>query len=1351
MRVSERLQQSLMAAAMIVAAIATVTPAAMGQVSTNQGQASATAQNQPSHWLERAREAMEVKNYFLAEQCIQMAESKMQPGMMLDYTPTMAKAELTARRASGGIAGTVSQTLSDATGVAEKTADKFTNAGSSIAALTTETVETAIEGAEQKVAIWTDQPVSPEVSLVRDALLKARQELAIGNTDGAKAAMNSVAGIDVDFSKVGDTTMAIESLINRQETLTTMGQANDPTYNQQAANFLMKQAEAMVKYQDFKTARTLVELAQAFPVQAGNGVTTPDRLLTIIEVAETQLPGRSAVANTEAAPKPELAQSPADVATPATMSPKQEVMRLLSQAQLAIDQQRFEAANQFVSAAKAYQVPDSQFSSEEMLPWQMELKIQNALNLQQYSRDVKQAAGPEDQPSGVVTADYDPSMDSSAIVQVANNEPIGTGTQNGRLRGEQLYQSGLQAAAAGQADQAREYLQLAMNYPEEMGAVTAEQIQGKLTEIEELATSQTAEGELAAAKGSESATNLTDENMIAQVSAQEELRTGELSAAEQDAFRAMQSEVFRERQAAEKLLEDRPSDALERMTMLRNRIAGSDITPTTQRPLLKMVDRDISEMQVYIEKNLPEIRNREENQSRRESVKRTAQRRLDIEQQLQALFEDFNDLMDEERYAEAGAIVQQATDLAPDNEVVAALRERYKFKYRGEAMAAANEMKEEGFWNALRETTEDSVPYDGIPLKLDPDLDGYKQRGERRLSKLADGQYASEADRMIWNKLRNVEVQGEYRGTLADAVDQLSRQAGINIVFDTIALQAEGIAADQMVNVPILNPISLQSALNVILGSSGLEFMVENEVIKVTSRDAKRSKLVPKTYYIGDLVMPMNNYQNPLNMQFASPGRSNGYAGGVMNVGGNGPLTVNQPQSGGGRSQLAMAQQIGGNVAGNPFGGFGGGGGGYGLNGPNTTQPVFGSVGNQPRGGVTEQDFEPLIELIQGTVATDSWQETGQGEGTVRPFVPNLSLIVSQTQEIQDEIQDLLKKLRELNDVQIVIEVRFVTIQDDFFERIGVDFNFGINDSTDGTAFDDDVQPKGTIVGLSSSDASGTGQPFLPTSNSDIQFSQGSFNAAVPNFGGFDAGNAASLGFAILSDIEVYFLIQASKGSSRANILQAPTVTMFNGQSASVTDGSQRPFVTSVTPVVGDFAVAHAPVITILPDGTSLNVSAVVSNDRRSVRLSLVPFFSQVTDVETFTFTGSTRTERSTNSFLDDLLDAADPTNADDSDDELQTTTTGVTIQLPILATTSVNTVVSVPDGGTVLLGGIKRMREERQENGVPFLSSVPYINRLFKNVGLGRETTNLMMMVTPRIIIAEEEEERQIGAFGGN
>ena len=88
----------------------------------------------------------------------------------------------------------------------------------------------------------------------------------------------------------------------------------------------------------------------------------------------------------------------------------------------------------------------------------------------------------------------------------------------------------------------------------------------------------------------------------------------------------------------------------------------------------------------------------------------------------------------------------------------------------------------------------------------------------------------------------------------------------------------------------------------------------------------------------------------------------------------------------------------------------------------------------------------------------------------------------------------------------------------------------------------------------------------------------------------------------------------------------------------------------------------------------------------------------------------------------------------------------GTTVQLPTFAFVTVVTTVSVPDGGTVLLGGIKRLAEGRTELGVPLLSKIPYVDRLFRNVSIGRETESLMMMVTPRIIIQEEEEERLLG-----
>src|SRR5436190_7089677 len=110
------------------------------------------------------------------------------------------------------------------------------------------------------------------------------------------------------------------------------------------------------------------------------------------------------------------------------------------------------------------------------------------------------------------------------------------------------------------------------------------------------------------------------------------------------------------------------------------------------------------------------------------------------------------------------------------------------------------------------------------------------------------------------------------------------------------------------------------------------------------------------------------------------------------------------------------------------------------------------------------------------------------------------------------------------------------------------------------------------------------------------------------------------VGFAILSDIETFFLINAAQGDNRTNLLFAPKVTLFNGQTATVTDTVQRPFVTSLIPTVGFGSVGFTLQITVLLEGVSMTVTAVISADRRYVRLTVIPSFTAITDVQQFSF-----------------------------------------------------------------------------------------------------------------------------------
>jgi general secretion pathway protein D len=708
---------------------------------------------------------------------------------------------------------------------------------------------------------------------------------------------------------------------------------------------------------------------------------------------------------------------------------------------------------------------------------------------------------------------------------------------------------------------------------------------------------------------------------------------------------------------------------------------------------------------------------KEENRQVIDLIENDRTKTFEMQQKMAELVEQFNDLLDEERFAEAEVIARQFRELDPDSEITRLVTTKSKFLRRLERNQSIADAKEDGFVtnmldvdDASRVNVSDAHPIDFGDTKRWDELKKSRlellEMQERRLSPV---------EIEIQNTLKKpVDVNFNNR-PLKEVLDTLASLSGVNIYADPQGLAAEGVTSDTPVNITLTKEVSLESALNLILEPLRLSYVIQNEVLRITSEQLRDSNVHPRVYNVADLVIPIPNFIPGYNIGLPSAIReahnSLGYGGAIQPVS-MAPLTLstNDLQGGGPTSASSLAQI-------NSYGGL--------PQGSHSRPSQSPGYGPGSMGGAALADFDTLIQLITSTIKPDTWDEVG-GPGAIEEFPTNLSLVISQTQDVHEQIADLLEQLRRLQDLQVTIEVRFITLNDNFFERIGVDFDFDVDDNV--TALPSDDSGPSVAIGL--------GPDGNPTPDFDFSFTQDSFGVTVPAFGGYSGANAANFGFAILSDIEAFFLVQAATGSDRNNVLSAPKVTLFNGQLASVSDVSQRPFVTSLIPVVGDFAAAHQPVIVVLSEGTSLGVQAVVSSDRRFVRLTLVPMFSQIGEVEEFTFDGKTTTNTGSN-----VVDAAgEPTG---SKDNTITTTEGTTVQLPTFSFTTVSTTVSVPDGGTVLLGGIKRLSESRVEQGVPMLNKLPYVNRLFKNVGIGRDTQSLMLMVTPRIIIQEEEEEK--------
>jgi general secretion pathway protein D len=406
-------------------------------------------------------------------------------------------------------------------------------------------------------------------------------------------------------------------------------------------------------------------------------------------------------------------------------------------------------------------------------------------------------------------------------------------------------------------------------------------------------------------------------------------------------------------------------------------------------------------------------------------------------------------------------------------------------------------------------------------------------------------------------------------------------------------------------------------------------------------------------------------------------------------------------------------------------------------------------MGGMGMGGMG-MGFGSIDQIIQSVIEPESWEMFGaQGEGVLQMHPSTQSLAIRQTEEVHAQIEDLLTQIRKMHDLQVAVEVRYITLSDSFYERMGTSFDMAFrNDGAFGritqqqNTFPDSngnsvttTTPKGdnVVVGMSA--------PGIFTANASIPFTQDSFGLTVPGFGGYNPSAGISTGFALLSNIETYFFIQAAQGDRRNSVMEAPKVMLHNGQPGMVNDTTQIPFVTSVTPVVADFAIGYQPIITMLNSGQVLHVQATVTNDRQHVRLTLNPTFTTLVRTETFKYFGDevSTEETETTRGGDEATTTTDPRS-----DAKKTTTSrsGITIQQPVWATFSVSTTVSCPDGGTVMLGGIKRLSEGRNEAGVPILNKLPYIQRLFSNVGIGRDTQSVMILVTPRIIIQEEEED---------
>ncbi|MHC5034759.1 MAG: type II secretion system protein GspD, partial [Planctomycetota bacterium] len=183
--------------------------------------------------------------------------------------------------------------------------------------------------------------------------------------------------------------------------------------------------------------------------------------------------------------------------------------------------------------------------------------------------------------------------------------------------------------------------------------------------------------------------------------------------------------------------------------------------------------------------------------------------------------------------------------------------------------------------------------------------------------------------------------------------------------------------------------------------------------------------------------------------------------------------------------------------------------------------------------------------------------------------------------------------------------------------------------------------------------------------------------------------------------------------------LAAPRIVLANGQMGSINVATAKDYVDTYDVEDG----VLIPQIASISEATLLAVRPIAGPDLRYVFLELSPSISlfDLTDTRSFTtFVGQPGG--------DGGASGAEVSNF---------------ITLPALATDVIRTTVGVPDRGVLVIGGLARSTRTQKESGVPVLSKIPILKRLFTAEGRQLERNTRFILACPQIIIIGEEEER--------
>jgi len=402
--------------------------------------------------------------------------------------------------------------------------------------------------------------------------------------------------------------------------------------------------------------------------------------------------------------------------------------------------------------------------------------------------------------------------------------------------------------------------------------------------------------------------------------------------------------------------------------------------------------------------------------------------------------------------------------------------------------------------------------------------------------------------------------------------------------------------------------------------------------------------------------------------------------------------------------------------------------------GPELDIPQPGEEGSRllpPVEDTAPPELNEFIEIIRGVVAPATWETDGVA---IEEF--GGSMVITQSATVHKQVDELLRSLRNQQGLQIHVKVKFLNVENSLLEEIGVNWNQYGRVPGNPSVFPPAVTapPAGVNPNLASTQGVGlvnadSGSSVAAALNTPLQsYTTGGLTLGAPQPG--EGGRFQTQVFHLSDGLYASAILTAIEKERRGNILFEPDLTLFNGQQAHLVNMNQQSYVADYDVVQSQYD----PIVSILSYGTVLDVQAVASADRKYITLTLRPTNAQVRQWRRF----GPPINSATNPFPGATGSSGGVVNPPNN----FAIAGGNPILMPELIYQAVRTSVIIPDGGSLMIAGFNNAASQRAHSGIPFLSHIPFLGRLFSRNGRAETELSTLIMVSADLILFDEIED---------